>query len=123
MSNSADQLSEIRSGLREALSGGGGVCVTFEVEGMEDKWVQYVGGTINAAYGSTAAPALSTIPVALQEAVGRVWLADWEPAKFFTLGIEKAEAGPLAKLIDWIFTEIQGCAAGDYHLSVDVDDV
>jgi len=46
----ADQIAEIAPALREALAGGPDTCVTFEVMGAPEKWVQFVGGTLNAAY-------------------------------------------------------------------------
>ena len=123
MLNNADQLSEIRPGLREALSGGDNVCVTFEVEENEKRWVQYVGGTVNAAYFTRDAPDISKVPNALHEKLGKITLEGWEPLKFMTLGIDNPEVGSLAKLIDWIFTELQGCGVGEYHLNVSVESV
>lgn len=61
MVDNSDQLSEIRPGLRDALSAGENVCVTFEVDGMEDKWVQFVGRTVNSAYCKAEAPDLTRI--------------------------------------------------------------
>ena len=85
--------------------------------------MQYVGGTINAAYFVSDAPDISKIPTTLREKLGKVTLEGWEPLKFLTLAIENADVGSLARLIDWIFTELQGCEVGGYHLNVSVENV
>ena len=121
--NNADQLAEIRPGLREALSGGENVCVTFQVEELEERWVQYVDGIVNAAHFMADSPDISKIPATLHESLGRISLVGWEPFKFIALEVGRAEVDPLAKLIDWIFTELQGCEVGEYHLDVSVENI
>jgi len=117
----SDQLAEIRPGLREAMSGGEDCCVTFELQGNDSVWVQFVGNTLNCAYLHTTKPAVEDLPPQLASALGGITLAKWEAAKFVTYEISSPAVDPLSRLIDFILTAQLGCPPGEYSLNVDVE--
>jgi len=114
----ADQLAEIWPALREAIAGGEDSCVTFEVAGEADKWVQFVGHSLNCAYPNTVPPDMSHLPAKLVAALGEVEIEGWEAGKYVTFAVKTPEADPLASLIDAIFVVFLGCKPGEYHLDV-----
>jgi hypothetical protein len=102
----SDQIAEIAPGVREALAGGPSFCVTFQVSGDPDRWVQLTGGTINAAYPHFDAPGLH-LPGSESFSV-----TDWEPDKYVTGTLALEDAKLIADWIDRYFAEVLGCDSG-----------
>jgi hypothetical protein len=97
---SSDQIAEIRPAIREGIDGAPDTCVTLEVEGHSDKWLQFVGHTINAAYPHMEDPKEMLKSLS---ALSAPKIVSWETGKFVTLDFEKVELTPLAKWIDEYF--------------------
>jgi hypothetical protein len=97
----ADQLAEIAPMVREVMAGGDSWCATFEVSGDSSRWVQFMVGTINAAY-----PRMNDECV---KAFGACDVVDWAPLNFVTVEIERSEARTIAMWIDRYFAEILDC--------------
>ena len=112
----ADQLAEIRPALREALAGAEGCCLTLEVSGDADRWIHFVGNTLNCAYRHGQPPTVDAVPPDLVAALGGIRVLNWEAHSFVTYDIVAPAVDPLARLIDAIFTGQLGCAPGAYHL-------
>jgi hypothetical protein len=111
----ADQIAEIQPALREAFDGAPITCVTFEVEGDQERWLQVVDQTINAAYPHADDPEsrLRALP-----GVSGLRISSWEAWKFVTLECPGWDAGSLATWIDAYFVAVLACKAGDYHVDV-----
>ncbi|WPH17059.1 hypothetical protein [Variovorax paradoxus] len=110
----ADQVSEIAPGVREALEAPD-FCATFEVAGHADKWVQFHGVTLNAAYPRAEHP--SAVLAALG---GR--LKEWAPGISLTVALPTDEARTIAKWIDRYFETVLG-ASDDYGVDVRLERV
>jgi hypothetical protein len=113
---SADQIAEIRPGLVEIFSAPEEEdwCVTFELPEDSDVWVQVTREHINFPYTSSDDPAHLLI-WATRSLNLDVQLSSWEPGKFATFTHGNAtDARALAKLVDFIFTQVLGCADVDY---------
>ncbi|HZF10263.1 MAG TPA: hypothetical protein VFE33_15850 [Thermoanaerobaculia bacterium] len=116
----ADQIAEIAPGLREALAGGPDTCVTFEVTGDPEKWVQFLDGTVNAAYPRETPPVLEhLLPATSPDLEPR--LLGWEARKYATLKIPGADTRFLASWIDRYFVCILDCEAGGYDVDVTIE--
>ena|ERR1051325_4456587 len=110
-----DQIAEIRPAIREAIEGAPNTCVTLEVEGSLNKWMQVVDHTINAAYPHNDAPQqLINWPHRQISAK----LVKWVPGKLATFEIGELEASTISHWIDAYFVNVLGCPPGEYHLSV-----
>ncbi|WP_193215113.1 hypothetical protein [Luteolibacter marinus] len=112
---SADRIAELRPAIREAIDGAPNTCVTFEIDGDSDKWLQFVDHTINAAYPHIEDPS-HRIEAMSGVAIPRI--VDWEAGEFATFELARVELTPLAKWIDEYFVSILGCDAGGYHFSI-----
>jgi hypothetical protein len=112
----ADQIAEIRPAIREAITGAPHTCVTLEIEGEPDKWMQLVDRTINAAYPHRDSPEdrLKSLPLVPR----LIKVAGWEAQKFATFEFDGLEATTLAHWIDAYFVAILSCAPGEYHVDV-----
>jgi hypothetical protein len=106
---SADQISEIAPGVREAL-GAPDFCATFEVAGHADKWVQFHDGALNAAYPRAEHPSavLATLGGELQE---------WAAGVSLTVALTASDGRTIAKWIDRYFETVLG-APEDYGVDV-----
>jgi hypothetical protein len=115
---SADQIAEIRPVIREAIAGAPDTCITLEVVGESDKWLQVVDCTINAAYPheSDAQQVLDTLP-----RLAGIQVASWEANTIATFEIESTEVSSLATWIDAYFVTILGCIDGEYHLDAKIE--
>lgn len=111
----ADQIAEIRPALREVMDGAPDSCVTFEVEDDQDKWLQVVDHTINAAYPYADNPEqrLKALPGVLGLSI-----TGWEAQKFATFELPEWDVTSLAGWIDAYFVAVLACEAGDYHVDV-----
>ena len=107
----SDQIAEIAPDVREVLAAGPSWCVTFEISGVPDKWVQFTAGTINAAYPHIEAPESR-----LSE-LGSFALREWAPNKYVTGMLALEDARSIARWIDHYFLAILGC---DWDYSVDL---
>ena len=108
----SDQIAEIAPGVREALAGGPSWCVTFEIPGNPNRWVQFTTGTINAAYPHVEAPGQ------LLSALGSFAVKGWEPNKYVTGTLALEDARSIAGWIDRYFAEVLDC---DWDYSVDFE--
>jgi hypothetical protein len=110
----SDQVAEIAPGVREALAGGPSWCVTFEVSGDPNRWVQFTDGTINAAYPYVEAPGprLGTL--------GSFAVEEWEPTKSVTGTLALEDATSIARWIDCYFAEVLDCDK-DYSVDLEFD--
>lgn len=111
----SDQLAEIRPALREVFKAGPNSCVTLEAEGDQEKWLQVVDHSINAAYPHADAP--EPRMKALPEVSG-LKITGWEAEKFVTLEFPDRDARSIAEWIDAYFIAVLGCKAGDYHVDI-----
>jgi hypothetical protein len=111
---SADQIAVIRPALLEAIQGAPSTCVTLELEGDADKWLQFVDSTINAAYPYDTDPLESVKPL---PALAEIKLVGWEFRKFATFKISEVDAMTIARWIDGYFVGVLDCPA-DYDLDV-----
>lgn len=111
---SADQVSEIAPGVREALEAPD-FCATFEVAGHADKWVQFHDGTLNAAYPRAEHPSavLATLGGALEE---------WAAGISLTVALTANDGRTIAKWIDRYFETVLG-APDDYGVDVRLERV
>jgi hypothetical protein len=107
----SDQIAEIAPGVKEALAGGRSWCVTFEISGDPNRWVQFTAGTINAAYPHVAAPGPRL------GALRSFAVEEWEPNKSVTGRLALEDAGSIARWIDRYFAEVLDC---DWDYSVDL---
>ncbi|MFN0052932.1 MAG: hypothetical protein ACKV0T_12145 [Planctomycetales bacterium] len=112
----ADQLAEIRPALREVVEGAPDTCVTFEVAGDPNRWIQVVDRTVNAAYPHADHP---------EERISRLelppvsaMLVSWEAHKFATFEFAQIDLKAVAEWIDAYFVRVIGCTDGEYHLDV-----
>lgn len=108
---SANQIAEISPGLREAIAGGDNLCATFVIAGDENRWIQFVGGTVNAAYPHTQDPA--PLIMALGDAV----IESFEPGQYVTVRLQVVDVYSIARWIDRYFEQV---LAADNDYSVDV---
>jgi len=110
----ADLLAEIRLALQKVVEGAPDTCVTFEVEGDSDKWVQVFDQTVNAAYPYSDNPEerLSKLGLSLISTK----LNCWEENKFATFEVTPFEVEPVTEWIDAYFVRVLGCRSGEYHL-------
>jgi len=115
----ADQIAEIAPGLREALAGGPETCVTFEVTGDPDKWVQFLDGTVNAAYPRETPPDPEHLLPEAPDLAPR--LLEWEPRKCATFALDSADVRALAGWIDLYFVCILGCVDDGYDVDVRIE--
>lgn len=111
----ADQLTEIRSSIREAIDGAPDTCVTLQVEGQSEKWIQIVDRTINAAYPHTNDPNERLKSWSSKPAVKVV---SWEAGKFATFEFTEFEVTAIARWVDAYFVGVLSCAPGEYHLDI-----
>lgn len=118
---SADQLAEIRPALREVVEGAPDTCATLEVEGDSLKWMQVVDRTINAAYPHSDHPAERVNRLQLPPLT--VKLVRWEAGKFATFEFAHLEVKAVAEWIDAYFARVIGCADGEYHLDVALEQI
>jgi hypothetical protein len=111
---SADQVSEISPGVREALEAPD-FCATFEVAGHADKWVQFHDGRLNAAYPRAEHPSavLATLGGALEE---------WAAGISLTVALPANDGRTIAKWIDRYFGTVLG-APEDYGVDVRLERV
>jgi hypothetical protein len=116
-----EQIAEIHAALRRALEGAPDICVTLEVTGQRERWMQIVDFTVNAAYPHTMQPEemLKTLP----RLAGKGEIVSWEPGKFATFQFHALEPDSLTKWIDAYFVGILDCVPGEYHLDVACDDL
>jgi hypothetical protein len=112
----ADQIAEIRPAISEVIKGGPDTCVTLEIEGESDKWMQVVDHTINAAYPHSDDPEERV--KSLPKVPGLVKVINWEARKFATFELADLEATALAHWIDAYFVDVLTCAPGKYHVDV-----
>jgi hypothetical protein len=111
---SADQISEIAPGVREALEAPD-FCATFEIAGHADKWVQFHDGTLNAAYPRAEHP--SAVLAALGGA-----LEEWVPGISLTVALPADDGRTIAKWIDLYFETVLD-ASEDYGVDVRLERV
>lgn len=111
-----DQLAEIRPALREVFNAPPNVCLTLEVAGNGDNWVQIVDRTLNAAYPHTDEPASRLKGPNLSQ--HGLELESWEAEKFATFEVKDIELEVLAAWIDAYIVQVLECADGQYHLDV-----
>ncbi len=110
---SSDQISEITSGIREALTDAR-YCATFEVAGQAHKWVQFQAGTVNAAYPH------DEHPTGLLTALGDGTLTEWTADKFVTVHLTSNDARTIAKWIDRYFERALD-AGEDYAIDLRIE--
>ena len=110
----SDQIAEIAPGVGEALAGGPSWCVTFEISGDPNRWVQFTAGTINAAYPHVKAPGPRL------DALGSFAVEEWEPNKSVTGTLALKDARSIARWIDRYFAEVLDCA-WDYSVDLGFD--
>ncbi len=100
--------------IREALAGGADFCATFSLSGKSEHWVQFVDGTVNAAYPLAEEP--SALIVRMENAL----LESWEPHQYLTVKLSLADARSISNWIAQYFEEVLG-AFGDYSLDASVE--
>ena len=118
-----DQIAEIAPGIREVVDGFAedrDLCVTFEVTGEPDRWLQYTTGSINIAYPLDEDPA--SLPTRLGiDPLKSLALVDWAPRLFATFNIEATlTVREIARIIDAMFESTLGCAGWDYSVDVEI---
>jgi hypothetical protein len=111
----ADQIAEICPAVQEAIAGAPDTCVTLEIEGDSDKWLQVAGNQINAAYPYDEHPEGKMKPLPLPPAAK---IVDWKAHRFVTLECEELEPTALAQWIDAYFVALLSCPPGDYHVEI-----
>lgn len=111
----ADQIAQIRPAVQEAIDGAPDSCVTFEIEGDPDKWMQVVDHTINSAFPHADDPEerLKAIP-----GFSGLSITAWEAENFVTLEAPGWDATALAEWIAAYLVMVLGCEAGDYDVDV-----
>lgn len=112
----ADQIAEIRPALREVLDGGPDTCLTLEVTGDSDKWLQITDRTLNAAYPHKDPPETKLKSLLSSPLVREI--SSWEAGKFVTIEFIKVEVTETSSWIDTYFVSVLGCLEGNYHLDV-----
>lgn len=100
--------------IREVLAGRADTCATFSLAGKSDHWVQFVDGTVNAAYP------LANEPSALLAQMGNALLESWRPHQHLTVKLAIADARSISKWIDQYFEQVLG-TPGDYSLDVSIE--
>ena len=112
----ADQIAEIRPAIREAIKGAPKTCVTLEVDGEPDKWMQIVDRTVNAAYPHSDDPNERVKGMGSVQLMTKV--TSWEPGKFATFIFAELEATVVSHWVDAYFVKVLSCASGEYHVNV-----
>ena len=110
----AEQIAEIRPAIREAIGGAPKTRVTLEVEGCQERWVQVVDHTVNAAYPHSDGPEKRMVEMPSTPTVIRV--TSWKPGKYATFEIAAFDATELSEWIDRYFVRVLGCREGEYHV-------
>jgi hypothetical protein len=111
---SADQIAEIAPGVREAIAGGDDLCVTFTISGDEDRWVQFVGGVVNAAWPHAHDPE----PLIAQ--LGHAAVESYQAEQYVTARLRVADVYAVARWIDAYFEHALG-AGTDYSLDLEIE--
>lgn len=103
------QVAAIRPAIVEAIAGAPLTCVTLEMEGCARNWVQFVDGTINAAYPFETDPMerVRRLP-----AMRGLELDSWEPRQYATFGISEDDSTTIANWIDAYFNHVLDCPEG-----------
>lgn len=99
----------IEAAVREIDAGGDDSFGTFEVKEDAERWLQYLPGSINAAYPSAAAPEARLATLRFDEVI------EWQPNNFVAVVLNKPPAD-MAVWIDRYFREVLGCEEG-YQLA------
>ena len=113
---SVDQIAEIQPAIREAMEGGPDTCVTFNVGGDPDKWVQFVGRTVNGAYPHSDDPEARVADMCSEHLMTKV--ISWESGKYATFLFGEVEATALAHWVDAYFVHVLSCGPGGYHVDI-----
>ncbi len=87
-------------------------CVTLEVQGDADRWVQVLDKSINVAYP------FAEEPLAMLKAPQVTKIVCWEAHLFATFEFAELEEQSAADWIDAYFVECLGCPPGDYRLEI-----
>ena len=99
---SADQVAEIAPGIRESIAGGDALCATFTITGDSSRWVQFVGGVINAAYP------YPTDPAAFITQLGAGVVESYEAGQYVTVRMTTVDVDAIARWIDAYFEQALG---------------
>lgn len=106
-------VAEIAAGVREAIAGGDKLCATFVIAGDEDRWLQFVGSVVNAAYPHRQDPE------DLIARIGNAVVESSEAGKYVTARLEITHVLGIARWIDTYFKEVLG-ADSDYSVDLDL---
>jgi hypothetical protein len=118
---SADQIAVITPALREVVDSEPGRCVTFEVSGDSEKWIQVLDEFVNTAYPHNDNPEDRLSKLGLQPPAAT--LRDWEANKYATFEFSRLDVQVVAKWIDAYFVGVIGCIAGEYDLDITFADL
>jgi hypothetical protein len=91
-------------------------CATFRVAGDQPIWVQFVAGTITAAYPFSTPPHNATAKL------GACRLMEWQPNKYLRAELYLNSTTSIARWIDSYFTNVLGCKKR-YRLDVTLVDL
>ena len=113
------QATTISSWLEKARAGGPDTCATFEADGDADKWVQFVGATLNCAWPSAHPPGDNAkLKPLLLDVSGEI--TDWAAQRSAMFEVPSASLDAIATFVDRYFVAILGCADGRYELEADL---
>jgi len=111
----AERHAEILTAVRDANAAGPHACVTFTVAGNGDKYIQYIDGTLNAAYPRDEDPMVVMGGLNLQE-IGD--LEAWDPGVFATFTVHDSDARQVAEWIHLYFVAVLECKPSEFDLKI-----
>ncbi len=101
------RLRSVRDGLERVWSTQGREFVTFEAEGNEDLWIQYLDGELNVRWPLTDALDSGLDRLGVSRPPGTLLLSV-SPGSNAVLGVGALELDDVASLIDELFTKLLG---------------
>lgn len=122
MQMNTGSIASIEHCLEQALAAGPDACATMEVSGNSDRWVQFTGHVVNAAYPHTEAPDRNA---AVKPLLGDLapTLVNWEAGQFATFEFATTDAAALARWIDGYFILVLGCRRDFYAVKARIEDL
>lgn len=111
----AAQIADIARHIADVQARGGDWGVTLEASGDNTRWLQFIAGSINAAYPFADAPEIGL------RNFGAWALVTWEAQHYVTLDLELHETSAIAAWIDRYFVDLLGCTE-TYTLRATVED-